>query len=210
MKIKKNITKLVVVLTIAVIAVITGYWFVLAQSVVDTYDDDTKIADTWNISTSTSGEIMLASKTCNATDWFCSASTTCANYAGDGDYIIVAQADAPSQKQWKTSNTACDRPECGADGGQSGDNLVNDNTVDFTLYPARDYCKSIGGRLPNRDELSCIYINRAIFGDNFGTGHYWSSTENSETYAYSRLFSSGSEGNANKAGGYYVRCVRGW
>ena len=188
------------------ITVITGYWFVLAQSATDTYDDSTKIADTWNISTSTSGEIRLASKTCNATDWFCSASTTCANYAGDGDYIIVAQADAPSQKQWKTSYTACDQPECGQDGG----NLVSDNTVDFsTVYPARDYCDSIDARLPTIDELECMYTNRSTF--NIGaSGRYWSSTELLEADAHDVNFSSGSSSSSGKTDAYYVRCVLGW
>lgn len=187
-----------------------GIYFVVAQTVTDTYDNDTKIKSAWNISTSTSGEIKLASKTCEVTDWFCSASTTCANYAGDGDYIIVAQADAPGTEQWKTANTACDRPECGADGGQSGDNLVNDNTVDFTDYPARDYCKSIGARLPTIDELFCIYTNRTTFGDNFGAGFYWSSTESSETSARYVYFPSGSVSYYSKTGDYSVRCVFGW
>ena len=204
-------SKISLISLLALISVgIVGTYFVIAQTVTDTYDNDNKIETVWNISTSTSGEIKLASKTCEVTDWFCSASTTCANYAGDGDYIIVAQADAPGSEQWKTANTACDRPECGADGGQSGDDLVNDNTVDFTIYPARDYCKSIGARLPTRDELSCMYTNRATFGDNFGVGYYWSSTEDSETSAYSRSFSSGSEDSNNKTYDFYVRCVRGW
>lgn len=187
-----------------------GVYFVIAQTVTDTYDNDNKIADSWNISTSTSGEIKLASKTCDVFDWYCSASTTCANYAGDGDYIIVAQADASSSKEWKTTTTACDRPECGADGGQDGDDLVNDNTIDFTDYPARDYCKSIGARLPTIDELECMYTNRATFGDNFGADYYWSSTEDSDTNAWSVDFSSGSSHTTNKTSSYYVRCVFGW
>ncbi len=187
-----------------------GAYFVIAQTVTDTYDNDNKIADSWNISTSTSGEIKLASKTCDTFNWYCSASTTCANYAGDGDYIIVAQADALGQEQWKTANTACDRPECGADGGQDGDELVTDNTVDFTDYPARDYCKSIGARLPTIDELECMYINRVTFGDNFGAGLYWSATENSGLNARHVSFSSGNSSNSNKASAYYVRCVFGW
>ncbi len=205
---KKKIRVLLTFLALTTIFVFGAY--VIAQTVSDTYDNDNKIASTWNISTSTSGEIKLASKECKVTDWFCSASTTCANYAGDGDYIIVAQSDAPATKQWKTANTACDRPECGADGPQNDDDLVNDNTVDFTDYPARDYCKSIGARLPTRDELSCMYTNRATFGDNFGANYYWSSTENSETTAWSRNFSTGSEASSNKTNTDYVRCVRGW
>jgi hypothetical protein len=205
----KKLKKLLIVL-IAIIAGTAGVYYVIAGTVSDSYDDDTKIAAVWRVSTSTSGEIKLASKECEVTEWFCSASTTCANYAGDGDYIIVAQSDAPTTKQWKTANTSCDRPECGADGPQNDDDLVNDNTVDFTDYPARDYCKSIGARLPTRDELSCMYMNRASFGNSFGASYYWSSTENSETSAWYRNFSTGSEDNDGKTSTNYVRCVRGW
>ena len=184
--------------------------YVLAQTVSDTFDNDDKISAVWNISTSTSGELKLASKECEVTDWFCSASTTCANYAGDGDYIIVSQSDAPATKQWKTSADACDRPECGADGAQDNDNLTNSNTVDFTDYPARDYCKSIGGRLPTRDELACIYTNRSSFGNNFGDNYYWSGTESSETRVWDRYFGSESETTGGKTESSYLRCVRGW
>ncbi len=206
-KLKK--LKFTTVFVLVVAAAALGYLFVRAQTVTDSYNNDNLIAATWNISTSTSGEIKLAGKTCNVTDWFCSASTTCANYLGDGNYIIVAQGDAPSSKAWKTSATACDRPHCSIDGGQNGDNLKADNTLDFTDYPARDYCKSIGGRLPTIDELECIYNNRASFGS-FGAGYYWSSTEYSETNARGVGFSSGSVLSNNKTSTYYVRCVFGW
>ena len=201
--------KSLLILLIAVSAIAVGTYYVIAGTVTDTYDNDNKIADSWNISTSTTGEIKLADKTCEATSWFCSASTTCANYAGDGDYIIVAQGDAPSELEWKTANTACDQPHCSINGGQDGDNLKADNTLDFTDYPARDYCKSIGARLPTIDELSCIYTNRASFGS-FEAGLYWSSTENSETNARNVNFTSGSVTYYNKTNDYYVRCVRGW
>lgn len=203
-------SKISIVSVLALVgAGIIGIYFVVAQTVTDTYDNDNKIESAWNISTSTSGQLQLASKTCDVTDWFCSASTTCANYAGDGDYIIVAQADASGSKQWKTVGSDCDQPECGKDGGQV-DNLVNDNTVDFTDYPARDYCKSIGARLPTIDELSCIYTNRTTFGDNFSTGNYWSGTEYSGANARYVNFSDGSVIDNHKANSYSVRCVRGW
>ncbi len=205
----KKFKPLLILLIIIVVGVV-GVYFVIAQTVSDTYDNDNKISAVWNISTSTSGQIKLASKTCDALDWFCSASTTCINHAGDGDYIIVAQANASGQKQWKTANTACDKPECGADDGQNGDDLVNDNTVDFTDYPARDYCKSIGARLPTRSELSCMWTYRATFGNNFESGHYWSSTETSDMNAWTRSFVTDSENLNNKTTSYYVRCVFGW
>ncbi|MDP2685231.1 MAG: hypothetical protein Q8P20_09440, partial [bacterium] len=75
----------------------------------------------------------------------------------------VIYADLTGTKAWKTSNTACDTPQCGQDGGQNGDELVSDNTVDFSLYTARNGCKAIGGRLPTLAELACIYTNRTSY-----------------------------------------------
>jgi len=210
MKQKIKSVKRLAVLVVALTVLAVGVYLVYAGTVTDSYDNDNKIAAVWNISTSTSGQIQLAEKECDVFNWYCSASTTCANYLGDGDYIIVAQNDAGSSKQWKATNTACDRPECGADGGQDGDNLVADNTVDFTSYPARDYCQSIGGRLPTIDELQCICDHKASFGDNFGAGNYWSSTEYSGTSARGVNFSSCSPNYNDKTSTLYVRCVKGW
>mgnify|MGYP000710612679 CR=1 FL=1 len=181
----------------------------LAQFVADSFNDQTKIAATWNISTSTPGELKLADKSCDIFNWFCSASTTCANTLGDGDYIIVKQGDANSSLAWKTANTACNQPHCSINGGQNGDNLKADNTLNFSNYPARNYCKSIGGRLPTITELQCIYANRASFGS-FGSGNYWSSTEDSGTYARNVNFTDGSVNDNSKTGMSYVRCVKGW
>jgi len=188
-----------------------GWLYVKALSVIDSYTDTSKVAATWNTTVATSsGEVKLATKSCDIFSWYCSASTTCANTLGDGSYIIVAQADASTTKQWKTANTSCDKPQCGADGGQDGDNLVADNTTDFTSYPARDYCKSIGARLPTNSELGCMYTNRATFGNNFGAGDYWSETENSATYARTVFFTDGFQYNYTKTYTNYVRCVKGW
>jgi len=182
-----------------------------AQSVVDSFTDSSKIAATWQATVDTgAGEVKAAQKTCDAFTWYCAQSTVCADTLGDGTYIIVAQADAPATKTWKNANTNCDKPQCGADGGQDGDNLKADNTLSFTSYPARDYCKSIGGRLPTKTELNCIYTNRATFGNNFASSNYWSSTEYSTTSAWYQYFSTGGQGYSNKTSSLYVRCVRGW
>jgi hypothetical protein len=184
--------------------------YVSAQTVIDSYNDQSKISGTWNVSTSTAGEIQLLPRTCDILNWYCTASTTCANFAGDGDYIIVAQADASTTLAWKNANTACDRPQCGADGAQSSDNLEESNLIDFSSYPARNYCKSIGARLPTREELSCMYTNRASFGNNFASASYWSATENSASNAWYRDFGTGTDYYAPKPGSLHIRCVRGW
>lgn len=213
-KLKKKQFKILGILIISIIAVIAGYIvFVQAQSVTEDFTTTDNIAATWQTTVATTtGQVTLELRDCDVLTWFCAASTTCANYAGDGDYIIVKQADLSATKQWKTANTNCDRPECGADGGQNGDNLVVDNTVNFTTngYTARDACKAVGGRLPTKDELNCIYLNKATFGNNFADGLYWSSTESSATTAWVQNFTTGSQYYGNKTYSYYVRCVRGW
>ena len=211
-KLKAGKGKVILLLAGLIVAgVAVGWLYVKALSVIDSYTDTTHIAATWNLTVATSsGEVKLATKSCDIFSWYCSASTTCANTLGDGSYIIVAQADASTSKAWKTANTACDKPQCGADGGQDGDQLVADNTTDFTSYPARDYCKSIGARLPTKAELACVYTNRATFGNNFVAGNYWSETEYSATYAWYTNFTGGTQTYNNKTSTYYVRCVRGW
>jgi len=212
LSIKSGRNKVILFVALLVVAGLGAGWlYVKALSVIDSYNNTTLVAATWNLTVATSsGEVKLATKSCDIFSWYCSASTTCANTLGDGSYIIVAQADASTTKQWKTANTSCDKPQCGADGGQDGDNLVADNTTDFTSYPARDYCKSIGARLPTNSELGCMYTNRATFGNNFGAGSYWSETELSATYARYVSFPDGDQYYAFKTNTYYVRCVKGW
>ncbi|HAI73815.1 MAG TPA: hypothetical protein DCS28_02985 [Candidatus Moranbacteria bacterium] len=208
-------SKIIIALAIVLAATVGIFgwrqFYALAQSVIDSFTDETKVADTWQTTVNTGvGEITLETKDCDEEAWFCALSTTCANTLGDGSYIIVKQGDAPTTKQWKTANTACDQPQCGIDGGQNGDQLKADNTLSFgTTYPAREYCKSIGGRLPTITELGCIWTNHASFGS-FGTGYYWSGTEYSETGAWGVNFSTGVPGTSNKTYAYSVRCVRGW
>jgi hypothetical protein len=211
MKKSKKIQLAVGVVGIVAVAVFWKQFFALAQSVIDSFNDSSKIAATWQAEVDTvAGVVRPSEKSCDPLTWFCSESTRCANTLGDGTHIVVRQGDAPSTLAWKNANTACDQPQCGIDGGQNGDNLKADNTIVFgATYPAREYCKSIGGRLPTLTELQCIYTNRAYFGS-FGTGFYWSSTENSSPYASHVFFGTGSSNNENKSFALSVRCVRGW
>lgn len=122
--------------------------------------------------------------------------------------VQVYYADISGVKQWKTSNTNCDTPQCGINGGQDGDNLVASNTVDFSLYPARDACKTLGGRLPTKTELLCIFTNKANLGS-FQNDKYWSATEYNDTIAWPVSFFDGSSNPFyNKTEAKYVRCVR--
>jgi len=129
--------------------------------------------------------------------------------------IYVYATDLSTMYTWGPSSS-CASPQCDATETYSGtayNRLSFLNTVSYTDYPARNACKTVGGRLPTIAELSCIYTNRASYGNNFQTTRgYWSSTENSAGYAWNVNFGSGGvrfDPKNNKA--YfigYVRCVR--
>ncbi len=202
---------MVIVSVIAFAVVVGSVLLVYGQQILDSFTDSTRVASTWNTTVNTgAGEVTLATKSCDDGVWFCSANNICGNTLGDGTYIIVKRTDVGSTQQWKNANTACDKPQCGTNGGQDGDQLVADNTVNFSVYPARDACKAVGGRLPTLTELSCMYTNRTSFGNNFVAFHYWSATELSTTNAWGELMSAGAVDSPNKTYSRYVRCVRGW
>ncbi len=124
--------------------------------------------------------------------------------------IEIYSQDLSGTYKWKTLNSSCSPPQCGLIGGQDGDNLVNPTTnptVSFISYPAQNACKAIGGRLPTKADLACIYTNRALLGS-FQSNSYWSSTEFSITNAWYQNFASGAVGNIGKTTAYYARCIR--
>ncbi|QQS60943.1 MAG: hypothetical protein IPN70_03575 [Candidatus Moraniibacteriota bacterium] len=126
--------------------------------------------------------------------------------------IYVHAYNASGTYMWKTTQTNCDTPQCGLNGGQNDDNLVADNSVDFSLYPARNACKNMGegGRLPTLLEFQCIYTNRAVYDDYGGLSTYhWLNTENSTTYAHYFDSTVARGGVYHKTNSYSVRCVRG-
>ena len=82
-------------------------------------------------------------------------------------------------------------------------------SVDFSAYPAQNACKAIGGRLPNMQELFAIYAGRASYGNNFKTQSYWSSTDESSSYAYAVYFNNGTLGFNYLTSSSWVRCVSG-
>lgn len=186
-------------------------FFALAGELIDSFTDTSRISDSWNLDIDTAaGEVKLGARSCDSDVWICAAADVCANVMGDGQYILVATTTLSGTKQWKTVNTSCDLPQCGQDGGQDGDVLDADNTINFVAYTARQACKEIGGRLPTVGELQCMHTFRTSFNDNFGSGGYWSGTEYSESNARYVNFSDGGVYGNGKAGAYSVRCVRGW
>ena len=214
MSIHKQKLKITLIFAFCVIAIIAGYIvFVQAEFFTDTFTTEDDVAATWRVTVATTtGEVKLEEKSCDDAVWFCDYVDICGNALGDGDYILVKRTDvgSPTTQQWKTARTNCDQPECGQDGEQNGDNLVADNTVNFGVYPARDACKALGGRLPTKTELNCMWTNKASFGDNFVASSYWSSTEYDTLVAWRQSFSDGGQDSGSKANSYYVRCVRGW
>jgi len=74
-------------------------------------------------------------------------------------------------------------------------------------FQATKKCKKLGGRLPTRMELMDLYDNHGEECKNFALC-YWSSTENSHTYAWYQNFATGNLDLYNKNRSYYIRCVR--
>jgi hypothetical protein len=209
-------TKIITALALALVLLALFFWrgrlAALAQELIDSFTDTSRVSDTWNVTVATTtGEVKLTERSCDPSVWICDQADVCENAYGDGEYILVASTTVAGTKQWKTANTACNLPECALDGGQDGDVLDADNTISFMSYPARQACKEMGGRLPTVAELSCIYQYRASnFNNNFSTGHHWTATEYSDTYARYIYFTDGYVGNYNKTSANSVRCVRGW
>jgi len=183
-----------------------------AEQFIDSFLDTSKVSDTWNVEVDTAnGEVKLAQRSCDNSVWFCDLTWRCPGLAGDGNGLLVKRTNE-GVKQWKIHNNDCDTPECGIDGGQ-GDNLVTDNTIDFSAYyPARQACKAVGGRLPTINELQCMYTYRGTYGISFsGSPYYWwSSTEYSSSNAYRLYYYNGSASNDYKTSSLFVHCVRGW
>lgn len=117
---------------------------------------------------------------------------------------------------WKTSETACNIPQCGQDGGQSGDELVDPQLypgVDFSEYPAQNACKSIGGRLATYSELNCLLpwvfnitnLNRDFMWTNMETGDISAR----QVFPYSSYYTLNYEDYPSKQWDLgIIRCVR--
>ena len=73
-------------------------------------------------------------------------------------------------------------------------------------YEAKEYVKTLGNgwRLPNKEELNQIYKSDNDFADK----NYWTSTEYDADYAWTQLFSHGSQNTGNKSYDCYVRAIQ--
>lgn len=128
-------------------------------------------------------------------------SGVCGNwYYGYCDNIAIHNGSYYSY--WKNSATACVAPQCDGSGV-----LVADNNQTFNDYSARNYCKTLGGRLPSMAELACIGVNRAHMPNIVNTV-YWSNREYDVSRAYAYDFTDAGEEYPYKYNNYYYVCVK--
>jgi len=124
--------------------------------------------------------------------------------------VQIYNTDLSGTYQWKTSGTDCNTPQCGLNGAQGGDTLVDPITnpsVDFSEYPAQNACRAFSGRLPTQSETACIYLNQVSLGS-LQIGDYWTNAEYSSMGAWLQNSYGNGTNLAGKFGSFYVHCVR--
>ena len=97
--------------------------------------------------------------------------------------------------------------------------IILEQHLKFEVYPedlgkhnwkdAKKACENLGDgwRLPTREELHLMWINRESIGS-FAAFYYWSSSEGSYSNAWGQLFNDGDHYLSYKNYAYYVRAVR--
>lgn len=74
---------------------------------------------------------------------------------------------------------------------------------------AKKVCEDLGDgwRLPTREELHLMWLNKDSIGS-FADAYYWSSSESNYNYAWVQGFNFGSQYAYDESNSYYVRAVR--
>lgn len=97
--------------------------------------------------------------------------------------------------------------------------IILEQHLKFEVYPedlgehnwkdAKKVCEDLGDgwRLPTREELHLMWVNKDSIGS-FAAAYYWSSSESSYNYAWNQYFVSGSQSTSYKYLTTYVRAVR--
>jgi hypothetical protein len=97
--------------------------------------------------------------------------------------------------------------------------IILEQHLKFEVYPkdlgqhnwnyAKIVCAELGDgwRLPTREELYLMWLNRESIGG-FSAAFYWSSSEENSHYAWSQYFYNGYQDYNAKDYTYYVRPVR--
>ena len=86
----------------------------------------------------------------------------------------------------------------------------NDFPKQMTWYDAKKACTDLGNgwKLPTKDELNLLYINKDKIGG-FAKDDYWSSTDDEDNGAWKQNFINGSQyGSTNYANPKYFSLVR--
>ncbi len=97
--------------------------------------------------------------------------------------------------------------------------IILEQHLKFEVYPkdlgkhnweeAKKVCGELGDgwRLPTKEELNLMYLNKNEIGG-FAAASYWSSSENDSNSAWLQGFSDGYQYYSNENTTYYVRAVR--
>ena len=97
--------------------------------------------------------------------------------------------------------------------------IIIEQHLKFEVYPedlgecnwqdAKSICEDLGEgwRLPTREELHLMWLNRDTIGG-FAAAYYWSSSEYNNYYAWLQAFYYGSQNYFYKNDTNYVRAVR--
>ena len=97
--------------------------------------------------------------------------------------------------------------------------IILEQHLKFEVYPedlgqyswnyAKIMCAELGDgwRLPTKEELNLMYLNRGAIGG-FAAAYYWSSSEFNYCLAWNQFFNYGNQYHSNKNYTYFVRAVR--
>ena len=97
--------------------------------------------------------------------------------------------------------------------------IILEQTLKFEVYPedlgkytwnyAKIVCGELGDgwRLPTKEELNLMYLNKNEIGG-FAAWYYWSSSESTSSLVWNQFFNYGNQYHSNKNYTYYVRAVR--
>lgn len=98
--------------------------------------------------------------------------------------------------------------------------IILEQHLKFEVYPkdlgehnwedAKRVCEELGDgwRLPTREELHLIWLNKDEIGE-FAAAYYWSSSESNNFNAWNQYFSNGNQNsNSKNYPGFGVRAVR--
>jgi len=126
--------------------------------------------------------------------------------------LIAATADQSTGIDWYNGSYTT----TGASGIAIGTGNANTNTI-VTSQGAGSYAAKLcydlvlGGYsdwyLPSKNELSKLYINKAVIGG-FTSNYYWSSSEKAGLNSWTQSFGDGSQSGFDKHCPNYVRAVR--